>query len=228
MTRIAAIAVVAGWLAVGLSVRADDPTPAVPSIVASKGVEGTGKRSDPFMFTPDSKCLLKIVGAVDPVEWNLDDAAPDAEPLGNVVVFGQAVPGEFVVDAHWTGGRARAWFVVQPRGPPVPPTPEDGIAKRVKSALAGQPGDAVKFKAAYDALADALEAGTIKTRGQMEDSLAAALKANSWPTGKYGDLSKLSGELWGKGVGDGAIDATMRAAFLTSLKTVSTACEGVK
>jgi len=215
-----------GILATAIVVRGEDPTPAEPvAFTASANVTGTGKRSDPFMFDVTTKPVLKLTGAAADLQWDTEDGPADIEAIGNVLVFSVAEPGEYVVFATWTGGKAKAWFRIGPRGPPAP---VDQITSRVRAALTGHVDDAKVFATACDALAASLEADEIKTLGAMEDALAAGLKANKWPQGKYPDLSKLAGELFGSGVPDGPIDAAAKSRFIADLKTISKACGAVK
>lgn len=217
-------------------VRADEPTPApvpipaaeTPLIVAPKEVTGTGKRSDPFVFDVGTKCYLRLTGSTAKADWDLEDAPPDAEAFERLLIFSLAVPGDYVVWVNWTDGSAKAWFRV--KGANGPPAPVDEITRRVRDAFSGPDGkaDAVKFRAACEGLAAALEAGKVTRLLQMEAALKAGLDAVGWQQGKYPDLSNLAGELWGADVPDGAIDTATKAKFIGQLKAICTACQGVK
>lgn len=121
-----------------------------------------------------------------------------------------------------------------PRPPPdkpkpdEPPVVDDPVTARVKAALTGHPEDAAKFAAMADELAKALDAGTVPTLRSMETKMQAALTAVGWPVGKYGDMTKLAGELWGAGVADRDLTAADRALFAGQLRTISKACGEVK
>ena len=223
--------VLAGGIALaGVAVAsAEEPTPAPGAIVAGKGVTGTGKRADPFVFDSSTKCVLRLMGARGDVQWDLEDSPSDAEVIGGgVLVFSLAEPGDYVVWAAWSDGRAKAWFRI--KGANGPPEPVDQIVRRVRDSFTGSDAkaDAIKFRAACEGLSAALEAGQITKLGQMEDALKAGLDANGWKQGKYPDLSRLCGELWGAGVPDGPIDSATREKFVAQLKTMGKACEGVK
>lgn len=216
-------------LLIPLAALADDPVApvAAPAIVASKDVTGTGTRSDPFVFDSKVKPLLRIVGAPEPVEWDTKNCPTDTEAIGNVLIFSLSEPGEYITYAGFGTKHETAWFVIKSgTDPPKPEDPAAGLSRRVKTALAGNPQDAVKFAAVMDSLNEALP--TINRLGEFESKMAKGLTAVNWPVGAYPDLSRLAGDLFGKQVADRALTAEDRAEFAASLKALSAACKAVK
>lgn len=126
-----------------------------------------------------------------------------------------------------------------PRPPPKPDDPplpvEDPITRRVKAALLGPDAkaDASKFSAVCSELAKALDANQIARLADLETKMKAGLDAVGWVPGKYPDMSKLAGELFGgtpggEGVADRALTADDKATFSKNLKAIAAACAAVK
>lgn len=215
-----------------------EPTPApIPpvaaAIVAPKGVEGDGTEESPFVFNVGDKGDLRLVGVTGKVKWTLKNAPADTEVLADMRLwFPTKITKRYVVSAAWMNGAepdgGLVWFEIKGSGPSPPPVVEDSITSRVKAALAGQKADADKFASACIEVAKPLEVGTITRLAVMESSLKAALDAVGWVPGKYPDLSKLAGELFGKNVPDRDLTADERATFVRQLRLISTACGGVK
>lgn len=186
MRDVLKIAVISlGILATAIAVRGDEPTPAEPvAFTASANVTGTGKRSDPFIFDVTTKPVLKLSGAASDLQWDTEDGPTDIEAIGNVLVFSVAEPGEYVVFATWTGGKAKAWFRIGPRGPP---TPVNALVSQLRAALVGPSAtaDAKKLASMTAALADAIQAGEFKDHGQMVDAWKSVQTSLKWPEGVY-------------------------------------------
>lgn len=210
-------------------VLADEPSPTddLSVIVASSGVSGTGKRNDPYLFTSDTKCALRLTGKSAAVKWDLDDFPSDAEAFDRIVIFSLAQPGTYLALVQFDGGYAKAWFEIRAGAGP-PPTPQNTITTRVKTSLAGQPKDAATFGVVCEELAKALDAGTIVKQSNFESSMKAALTSVSWQVGKYADLSKLTSELFDRGDKDWTLTAEDKATFAKHLRTIAEACKGVK
>lgn len=210
--------------------RGDDvplpPAPVAVAIVAPKEVTGTGKRSDPFVFTAETRCILKLVGAKEKADWDTDDAPADIEKLDTALVFSLLSPGSYQVINKGGPDYCRCWFVI--KSGTDPPAPEDAITRRVKAALAGHAEDAVKFGSVCDELAKAMDAGKILKQSNFEASMEAGLNAVDWPKGKYAGLTALSSELFDRGDTDWTLTADDKAAFAKSLRAISAACKGVK
>ena len=219
---------VAILLLLGSPAFADDPTPVddLSVIVAPKECSGTGKRADPFVFTSGTKCVLRLTGKSATVVFDLEDAPPDAEAIDRVLIFSLAEPGDYLVIATFDGGFAKAWFrIAGPNGPPAPV--ENSITTRVKAALSGQAEDASKFGAVCSELAKALDDGKIAKQSNFESAMAAGLSGVSWPKGKYGDLTKLTSELFDHSENDWTLTADDKAMFAKHLRTIAAACQGV-
>jgi hypothetical protein len=176
------------WL--GSFAFADDPQPTpapvpavMPAVIAGKDVTGTGKRADPFVFDQSTKCVLRLIGTAADVRWTMDDAPPDIEVIGNAMVFSLASPGEYVVFASWDDGAVVAWLKIKgPNGPPV-----DDLASKLKAALTGPDAkqDAAKLSGMCAAMADAIQAGKLKTMADWDVAWKLAQQTNMWPAGKY-------------------------------------------
>lgn len=210
-------------------VLADEPSPTddLSVIVASSGVSGTGKRSDPYVFDTSTKCALRLTGKSAAVKWDLEDCPTDTEAIDRVLIFSLAQPGTYVVWVQCDNTTAKAWFEVRSGAGP-PPTPQNTITTRVKTSLAGQPKDAATFGVVCEELAKALDAGTIVKQSNFESSMQAALTSVSWQVGKYADLSKLTGELFDRGDKDWTLTAEDKATFAKHLRTIAEACKGIK
>lgn len=140
---------IAAMLCCGLAM-AEDPVmppkvdpPKVPDVVqpvkiaiaVPKGVTGTGKRLDPYMFDSTTKCYLSLTltdaEALKKLEWDNSDGPPDIEPLnatkdsaGTILGFSLSNPGLYQTYANWGSGFSKVWFEIKGSGPspPVDPT----------------------------------------------------------------------------------------------------------
>lgn len=203
-------------------------------IVVPKGVNGEGKRKDPFVFDATTKCFLTLPTSADTglnkLEWDLEDGPPDAETMGDmgkIVVFSLTTPGLYQVSARWDGGWAKAWLEIKTSGPPPPPSPQSDIDKRIKAAFIGSTAvpDAVAFGKVATGMANALDAGDIKTTETFAAAWEAALKKVGWKAA-YPDVTKLAGELFnGKGRDLSPEDIQ---DFSSKMKLLSVACASVK
>lgn len=164
----------------------DRPTP--PLIAASSDVKGTGKRSDPFVFDQSTKCVLKITGAMDMVEWDLEDAPASTEVIDRIVIFSLSDPGDYLIIAHGPSMYAKCWFRVKgPNGPPAPVSPISTIPTKLKASLVGPDvkTDANKLAGLVSATADALQAGQYQSMKELNAAWKAGQAATQWPANKY-------------------------------------------
>jgi hypothetical protein len=213
------------FAALGGAGFAQDPAPSTVGIKANGKIQGDGTRKAPFVFPMGSLGKLAVGG--DIAKWNVDDCPMESEVLGTALLFATDVPGEYHTFVEGTS--AHAWFVIKSgNSPPTPETELELIARRVKTAMTGNPGDAAKFAGMCNALAIALDADQVPTLESMSAKMDAALKAVGWPQGKYPDMSKLAGQLWGAGVESYPLDATTRKRFSDQLRVIAKACLEVK
>ena len=122
-----------GWWHRGLAgvavAGAEEPTPA-RVIVAGKGVTGTGKRADPFVFdSSTTKCVLRLMGAGGDVQWDLEDSPTDAEVIGGACWCFRCRNRVTM----WCGPRGlmAEQSPVSDQGANGPPPPVDEIVRRV-------------------------------------------------------------------------------------------------
>lgn len=203
------------------------PLPVVKASLEAPDVPGSGKRNDPYLFTPSTKCAIRLTGAAENAVWDLSDAPTDCEVLGQVAIFSLSEPGTYLLYVRGDGWHSKCWFTIHSATDP--PHVEDSITKRVKTALTGADAkaDAARFGAVCGELARALESGKITRLAAMASSLKAGLDAVGWVPGKYPGMSQLAGELFGVDVPDRVLDAETKMRFVNQLKLISKACEEV-
>lgn len=122
-------------LLVGSAVLADDPAPPPqpmpPVLIAPKEVSGTGTKSDPYIFTTSTRCILELTGTVadlQTVKWDKDDAPSDTEIIaGRYASFSLYQTGLFQLTAHGGDIYSKVWLQIKsgtdPPPGPVPPGP---------------------------------------------------------------------------------------------------------
>lgn len=216
-----------------------EPTPApIPpvaaAIVAPKGVDGSGTRDAPFVFTVGAKGDLKLVGVTGKVKWVLSDAPADTEVLSDVRLwFATNAPKLYVVSASWVAGDepggAMCWFEIKGSGPSPPPNPVNVLAAELRTALVGTNAktDAAKLHGMTSALADAVEANKFATYGQMHVAWKATQASNQWPAGVYPkmpDVMRLAIPTVDETT---PIDTTAKASIVANLRILEKTAEDI-
>lgn len=232
------------WLPV-LPAWADSPPVLAVTITGPAGATGDGSRAAPFIFTRGAKGKLSVATDADLVAWVLADAPLETEvlPGDRMLWFPTDAPGLYVVflsvskltpseagPPNAVTAGTRCWFEIKGPEGPAPSPSQKTIAERIRGALTGPNAkvDAVKLEASVTAVAEALEQQKIRDTGQMESALRAALEANHWAVGRYPQLSKLMGELFGEDVPARDFTAELRLKTVAQLKEIAAACKGVR
>ena len=120
-----------------MPLRAADPPPVNPPtpeqdlsvLVAPKGVSGTGKKLDPYVFTTSTRCLLRLTGQNKDVVFDIEDAPSDIEIIENrYASFSLYEPGLYQLTAHGGAVYSKVWFQIKSGTDPPPhiePPPDD-------------------------------------------------------------------------------------------------------
>lgn len=204
-----------------------DPTDDRSVIVASAGVSGTGKRNDPYLFTSDTKCALRLTGKSDAVKWDLDDFPSDAEAFDRIVIFSLAQPGTYLALVQFEGGYAKAWFEI--RSGAGPPPVVNTLASKLRAALTGPDAakDAVQFAAIMRGVADQAEISKPATHKPLKAMWDATLKGAGWPAGKYPLLPDVGRLAIPTAEETTPIDATQLAAIVANLRVLQKTAEAI-
>lgn len=217
----------------------EEPPPAPKTtrvnLVVQKGVEGTGTKSEPFVFDSSSICLVALpatVAAADltSLEWDLEDGPADAIIIEQrLVAFSLTNSGLHQVSARWAGGWGKAWLRIKgPNGPPVDDDPS-ALIGRVTRSLTGPDAkaDAAKLSAICDQIVEELAGSEIKETGDLFEAWEAAFGGQNALKGKYPDLAKLLREVLPAAGESTPISDTDRTALSQKFKQISQGAKGV-
>lgn len=121
-------------LALCLPLYGEDPVPTpipVPPVAAKltapQEVSGTGVKSDPYLFSSQTRCIIELTGTTEGVIWDLEDGPSDTVVLSNrYASFSLFEDGTYQIIAHGQDVYAKVWLKIKSgTDPPIPdPKPD--------------------------------------------------------------------------------------------------------